>query len=152
MRFFFQDCHFEMLHDEVEIQRRFKRYARVVTCSSQGVWASPSATVGHLPRESASRVLANILVSSSFFCWCKRIYRSADAKMLWDYKPPDPEEAGNMWDRHSSLSSSTVQRSCHQQSWTLQRTAYCQLIRDANIIKGLESSRLFKFVITLVIS
>ena len=51
-----------------------------------------------------------------------------------------------------ALSSSTIQRSCHQQSWTMQRTAYCQLIRDANIIKRLESSRLFKFVITLVIS
>ena len=33
---------------------------------------------------------------------------------------------------------STVRRSRKQQGWTLQRTRYCQLIRDANKIKGLE--------------
>ena len=36
------------------------------------------------------------------------------------------------------VSSSTVQRSRKQQGWTLQRTAYCQLIRDANKVKRLE--------------
>ena len=37
-----------------------------------------------------------------------------------------------------SVSSSTVRRSRKQQGWTLQRTAYCQLIRDANKVKQLE--------------
>ena len=37
-----------------------------------------------------------------------------------------------------SVSSSTVRRSRKQQGWTLQRTAYCQLIRDANKVKRLE--------------
>jgi len=36
------------------------------------------------------------------------------------------------------VSSSTVRRSRKQQSWTLQRTAYCQLIRNANKVKRLE--------------
>ena len=36
------------------------------------------------------------------------------------------------------VSSSTVRRSRKQQGWTLQRTAYCQLIRDANKVKRLE--------------
>ena len=40
--------------------------------------------------------------------------------------------------RGISVSSSTVQRSWKQQDWTLQRTAYCQLIRDANKVKRLE--------------
>ena len=33
---------------------------------------------------------------------------------------------------------STVRRSRKQQGWTLQRTRYCQLIRDANKVKRLE--------------
>ena len=37
-----------------------------------------------------------------------------------------------------SVSSSTVRRSRKQQGWTLQRTAYCQLIRDTNKVKQLE--------------
>ena len=37
-----------------------------------------------------------------------------------------------------SVSSSTVRRSRKQQGWTLQQTAYCQLIRDANKVKRLE--------------
>ena len=37
-----------------------------------------------------------------------------------------------------AVSSSTVRRSRKQQGWTLQRTRYCQLIRDANKIKQLE--------------
>ena len=37
-----------------------------------------------------------------------------------------------------AVSSSTVRRSRKRQGWTLQRTAYCQLIRDANKIKRLE--------------
>jgi len=37
-----------------------------------------------------------------------------------------------------AVCSSTVQRSRKQQGWTLQRTRYCQLIRDANKIKQLE--------------
>ena len=37
-----------------------------------------------------------------------------------------------------AVSSSTVRRSRKQQGWTLQRTRYCQLIRDANKIKRLE--------------
>ena len=40
--------------------------------------------------------------------------------------------------RGISMSSSMVQRSRKQQGWTLQRTAYCQLIRDANKVKQLE--------------
>ena len=36
------------------------------------------------------------------------------------------------------VSSSTVRRSRKQQEWTLQRTAYCQLIRDNNKTKRLE--------------
>ena len=36
------------------------------------------------------------------------------------------------------MSSSTVRRSRKQQGWTLQWTAYCQLIRDANKVKRLE--------------
>ena len=36
------------------------------------------------------------------------------------------------------VSSSTVRRSRKQQGWTLQRTAYCPLIRDANKVKQLE--------------
>ena len=36
------------------------------------------------------------------------------------------------------VSSSTVRRSRKKQGWTLQRTAYCQLIRDANKVKRLE--------------
>jgi len=35
-----------------------------------------------------------------------------------------------------TVSSSTVRRSCKKQGWTW--TAYCQLIRDANKVKGLE--------------
>ena len=40
--------------------------------------------------------------------------------------------------RRIRVSSSTVRRSRKQQGWTLQRTAYCQLIRDANKFKRLE--------------
>ena len=40
--------------------------------------------------------------------------------------------------RGVAVSSSTVRRSRKQQGWTLQRTAYCQLIRDANKVKRLE--------------
>ena len=40
--------------------------------------------------------------------------------------------------RGISVSSSTVRRSRKQQGWTLQQTAYCQLIRDANKVKRLE--------------
>ena len=40
--------------------------------------------------------------------------------------------------RGISVSSSTVWRSRKQQGWTLRRTAYCQLIRDANKVKWLE--------------
>ena len=40
--------------------------------------------------------------------------------------------------RGISVSSSTVRRSRKQQGWTLQRNAYCQLIRDANKVKRLE--------------
>ena len=40
--------------------------------------------------------------------------------------------------RGISVSSSTVRRSRKQQGWTLQRTAYCQLICDANKVKRLE--------------
>jgi len=36
------------------------------------------------------------------------------------------------------VSSSMVRRSRKQQGWTLQRTAYCQLIRDDNKVKRLE--------------
>ena len=37
-----------------------------------------------------------------------------------------------------AVSSSTVRRSRKQQGWTLQQTAYCQLIRDTNKVKRLE--------------
>lgn len=37
--------------------------------------------------------------------------------------------------REIAVSSSTIQRFHQQQGWTLQRTAHCQLIRDANKIK-----------------
>ena len=37
-----------------------------------------------------------------------------------------------------TVSSSTVRRSQKQLGWTLQQTAYCQLIRDANKVKRLE--------------
>ena len=40
--------------------------------------------------------------------------------------------------RGVAVSLSTVRRSRKQQGWTLQRTAYCQLIRDANKVKRLE--------------
>ena len=40
--------------------------------------------------------------------------------------------------RGVAVSSSTVRRSRKQQGWTLQWTAYCQLIRDANKVKRLE--------------
>ena len=43
--------------------------------------------------------------------------------------------------RGIAVSTPTVQRSHQQQGWTLQRTAYCQLIRDANKIKRLEYAR-----------
>ena len=43
--------------------------------------------------------------------------------------------------RGITVSSSTVRRSRKQQGWTLQRTAYCQLIRDANKVKRLEFAR-----------
>ena len=39
------------------------------------------------------------------------------------------------------VSSSTVRRSRKKQGWTLQRTAYCQLIRDTNKVKRLEYAR-----------
>ena len=42
-------------------------------------------------------------------------------------------------ERHGiCVSASTVRRARKQQGWTLQRTAYCQLIRDANKVKRLE--------------
>ena len=50
--------------------------------------------------------------------------------------------------RGVAVSSSTVRRSRKQQGWTLQRTAYCQLIRDANKVKRLEYAqrgRVFHF-------
>jgi len=34
------------------------------------------------------------------------------------------------------MSLSTIQRSRQQQGWTLQRTAYCQLIQDLAILEG----------------
>lgn len=40
--------------------------------------------------------------------------------------------------RGITVSLSTVRRSRKKQGWTLQRTAYCQLIRDANKVKRLE--------------
>ena len=40
--------------------------------------------------------------------------------------------------RGITVSSSTVRRSRKEQGWTLQRTTYCQLIRDANKVKRLE--------------
>ena len=40
--------------------------------------------------------------------------------------------------RGVAVSLSTVRRYRKQQGWTLQRTAYCQLIRDANKVKRLE--------------
>ena len=40
--------------------------------------------------------------------------------------------------RGVAVSSSTVRRSHKQQGWTLQLTAHCQLIRDANKVKRLE--------------
>ena len=40
--------------------------------------------------------------------------------------------------RGISVSSSTVRRSRKQQGWTLQQTAYCQLIRDANKVERLK--------------
>ena len=40
-----------------------------------------------------------------------------------------------------TVSSSTVRRSRKEQGWMLQRTAYCQLIRDANKVKRLEFTR-----------
>ena len=43
--------------------------------------------------------------------------------------------------RGISVSSSTVRRSRKDQGWTMQRTAYCQLIRDANKVKRLESAQ-----------
>lgn len=43
--------------------------------------------------------------------------------------------------RRGVVSLSTVRRSRKQQGWTLQRTAYCQLIRDANKVKRLEFAR-----------
>ena len=43
--------------------------------------------------------------------------------------------------RGITVSSSTVRRSRKEQGWTLQRTAYCQLIRDANKAKRLEFAR-----------
>ena len=42
-------------------------------------------------------------------------------------------------ERHGiCVSASTVRRARKQQGWTLQRIAYCQLIRDANKVKRLE--------------
>ena len=41
--------------------------------------------------------------------------------------------------RGVAVSSSTVRRSRKQQGWTLQRTAYCQLIRDTNKVKRLDN-------------
>ena len=43
--------------------------------------------------------------------------------------------------RGITVSSSTVQRSRKEQGWRLQRTAYCQLIREANKVKRLEFAR-----------
>jgi len=40
--------------------------------------------------------------------------------------------------RGITVSSSTARRSRKKQGWTLQQTAYCQLIRDANKVKRLE--------------
>ena len=43
--------------------------------------------------------------------------------------------------RGITVSSSTVRRSRKEQGWTLQRTAYCQLIRNANKVQRLEFAR-----------
>ena len=43
--------------------------------------------------------------------------------------------------RGITVSSSTVRRSRKEQGWTLQRTAYCQLIQDANKANRLEFPR-----------
>ena len=43
--------------------------------------------------------------------------------------------------RGVAVSSSLVRRSRKELGWTLQRTAYCQLIRDANKVKRLEFAR-----------
>ena len=40
-----------------------------------------------------------------------------------------------------TVSSSMVRRSRKEQGWTLQQTAYCQFIRDANKAKRLEFAR-----------
>ena len=40
--------------------------------------------------------------------------------------------------RGTDMSSSTVRRARMQLGWTLQRTGYCQLIRDVNKTKQLE--------------
>ena len=51
--------------------------------------------------------------------------------------------------RGITVSSSTVRRSRKEQGWMLQRTAYCQLIRDANKVKRLEFAGRFWKVATL---
>ena len=72
---------------------------------------------------------------------------SVDAKAFIDQQMRKNDETTSrqiqkkLAKRGISVSSSTVRRSRHQQGWTLQRTAYCQLIRDANKIKRLEYAR-----------
>ena len=47
-------------------------------------------------------------------------------------------------ERHGiCVSASTIRRARKQQGWTLQRTAYCQLIRDANKVKRLNTLKTF---------
>ena len=72
---------------------------------------------------------------------------SVDAKAFIDQQMRENDETTSqqiqkkLARRGIAVSSSTVRRSRQQQGWTLQRTAYCQLIRDANKIKRLEYAR-----------
>ena len=69
---------------------------------------------------------------------------SVEARAFIDQQMPENDEMTSakiqkkLAKRGICVSSSTVRRSRKQQGWTLQRTAYCQLIRDANKVKRLE--------------
>ena len=85
-----------------------------------------TGSVANLPRSGRPRKLS---VEAKAFI---------DQQMRKDDEMTSAKIQKKLAKRGISVSSSTVRRSRKQQGWTLQRTAYCQLIRDANKVKRLE--------------
>ena len=63
---------------------------------------------------------------------------SIEAKAFIDQQMTSGQIHKKLEKRGITVSSSTVRRSRKEQGWTLQRSAYCQLIREANKVKKLE--------------